>query len=379
MHRSLSPDEPHVLKIQKVDAEIESLSLEILEGITEIRCGFITEGDRFISFLTRCPKLTNLWCGTVIPSDPQNPVPASCIPLLERFTGPLDLAQALVPGRPLEEISAFSMSGGGQQIQDVTDIARLMARGTKQLRHLQIGILRWHDGRIGKLAFLSPRLESLVLFVRDLQKVRLRSYYLAFILLTASLPKDWLQTHITQLLNLMPRLCRIGAYGVELDGPPLEEELNIQRQILESARAAYPRLTHARFKRDIQWSADREGHWTATYHDSCKRKLTCLSPLDYLAPEVTCPRSSESTIHYASGTLTILDVLGSPHVKKEGPRLPPEILIQVISEIQLAHQPWKDVGAAPPESIARAIRPSKPIPCEPNTPLARPTRSIQSH
>lgn len=299
---SISSEEPHLLKFLQIDAEIEALSPETLETITEIRCGFVSNADQLIAFLARCPSLTTLQCGTVIPCGIQNPIPSSCIPLLKSFTGPLELASALVPGRPLEEVSAFSLSGG--QWQNVTETARVIAQGAGQLRHLHIGVIDWLDGCIGEIASLVPHLKCLIVFVHVLPKVIFdANNHMYLPLLTIGRFKDWFRNHISEVLSLLPALDSIGVYGVEMEGPPPEEELKVQRRILESVRAAYPRLVHVRFKKDIRWSANREGQWTATYHDRYKRRLTCISPLDYLEPEVTFPRTSKSGI-CPSGSLS---------------------------------------------------------------------------
>lgn len=160
---------PHLLVIPRPDPELDNLPPKKLKALTEIRVGHIVNNSELIKFLSRCPNVDTLWCGETWQPARKDQITPKLLPSLRIFTGPLETARLLVPGRPLEEVSAFASSSCEPQ-EDVVTVAKLMTAGTAQLRHLQIGVFMWQEGCLEEIASLSPHLESLVVFVRGLPK-----------------------------------------------------------------------------------------------------------------------------------------------------------------------------------------------------------------
>lgn len=159
----------HALDIRHLDSEVEDLSTKELEALVEIRIGYVPNSVQLVSFLSRCPNVGTLWWGETSQHPRVDQIPANCLPLLRKFTGPLEIAKLLIPGRPLEDVSAFTSAF--RKPLDVTIITKLMTAGTFPLRHLHIGIVVWREGCLDEIATLCCQLESLVVFVRELPKV----------------------------------------------------------------------------------------------------------------------------------------------------------------------------------------------------------------
>lgn len=111
--------------------------------------------------------------------------------------------------------------------------------------------------------------------------------------------QDWLLLNLVHVLELFPTVHAVGLYPTEAGGPPIEAELERQREIVETSHVKYPVLAHVRFKRDASWAVDFNGQWVATYHGMWGKRMVVSSPLKYSpAKEV----SSSCGEHCSSST-----------------------------------------------------------------------------
>lgn len=113
-------------------------------------------------FAAQCPNLRSLHF--LHPSDAleaRNGVPSDMLPSLTRYRGPLDVAQLLVPGRPLEAIDVSTY------ISDPREWSRgdlePLARGLANVRGLILGTFSWYKDFMYDLRDLFPHAEMLKL------------------------------------------------------------------------------------------------------------------------------------------------------------------------------------------------------------------------
>lgn len=79
-------------------------------------------------------------------------------------------------------------------------------------------------------------------------------------------------------------------------GPPSEETLDEQLEVLKAARSVQPRLTKVAFLEDVTWVADDTGVWTALY--PLKWRAMCLTPMsDTLVPGIRNSQPPVALVH----------------------------------------------------------------------------------
>lgn len=90
------------------------------------------------------------------------------------------------------------------------------------------------------------------------------------------------------------------------NGPPPEETLDEQLEVLNAARRIQPRLKEVAFLDDVKWIADDSGFWVAVYEGRMGRTLY-LTP----RPDTQIPEDSNAQAPSASTLCELAQLMTS--------------------------------------------------------------------
>lgn len=124
--------------------------------------------DRVITFTSACPNLQRLDITSASVTEPSPFVPREAAPALREIRGPLNAISVLVPGRPVERITAFGQFN--RKYDCSKDTLGPLVRGAVAVKELVLHPVRWKPGAMDVLFELFPNLE--VLKVQFLAEVR---------------------------------------------------------------------------------------------------------------------------------------------------------------------------------------------------------------
>lgn len=79
------------------------------------------------------------------------------------------------------------------------------------------------------------------------------------------------------------------------NGPPPEETLDEQLEVLKAAQHIQPRLKEVAFLDDVKWIADDNGFWVAVYEGRMGRTLYLTPKPDTQVPEGSGPQESATS------------------------------------------------------------------------------------
>ncbi|EIW85956.1 hypothetical protein CONPUDRAFT_148087 [Coniophora puteana RWD-64-598 SS2] len=115
------------------------------ERLTSLTAGVrATSADVFFAFLHKCPHLRRLALSrdSIIPAVlfPAHLDPDTVVPRLREVFVPLNVAYALVPGRPVERVNIHHRAGEFHDLGSIVEALRAFGRAAVPLRHLSVTV-----------------------------------------------------------------------------------------------------------------------------------------------------------------------------------------------------------------------------------------------
>lgn len=138
------------------------IASHVFKTLSSLSLTEVPSFEHLIVFAARCPNLRSLhFLYAPIALELPTGVPNDTFSFLTRYYGPLNIAQLLVPGRPLETIDVSTY------IPDPREWSRgdlePLAGGSENVRELTLGTFSWHRGFMDDLRDLFPHAEVLKL------------------------------------------------------------------------------------------------------------------------------------------------------------------------------------------------------------------------